>query len=164
MFPFCWFLFRPMLPRKDQMAKVATLLADGPLLEAFHIAYTCQHSVQHHRFSSWSCPLSLHFLSIVILSSESPSRDQGPPNPYQFSTALSSPILSIISIFICFIFCLIESLYSSPSSHFKSLLNLTFLMANVSATCLLPYSVSASVSFFSSDSHLTFDSTVRPCV
>src|SRR6218665_2141821 len=36
-FPFCWFFFRSMLPKKDQMAEVATLLADGPLLEAFHI-------------------------------------------------------------------------------------------------------------------------------
>src|SRR6218665_1440510 len=36
-FPFCWFFFRSMLPRQDQMAEVATLLADGPHLEAFHI-------------------------------------------------------------------------------------------------------------------------------
>src|SRR6218665_482614 len=36
-FPFCWFFFRSMLPRKDQMAEVTTLLADRPLLEAFHI-------------------------------------------------------------------------------------------------------------------------------
>src|SRR6218665_1424431 len=35
-FPFCWFFFSSMLPRKDQMGEVATLHADGPLLEAFH--------------------------------------------------------------------------------------------------------------------------------
>src|SRR6218665_880207 len=34
----------------------------------------------------------------------------------------------------------------------------------ISASCLLPYFLSASVSFFSSDSCLTFDLIVRPCV
>src|SRR6218665_2883444 len=66
-FPFCWFFFRSMLPRKEQIAEVTTLLADGPLLEAFH-KHLSASSVQHHLFSSCSCPLSLHFLSMAILS------------------------------------------------------------------------------------------------
>src|SRR6218665_1895511 len=36
-FPFFWFFFRSMLPRKDQMTEVTTLLADRLLFEAFHI-------------------------------------------------------------------------------------------------------------------------------
>jgi len=35
--------------------------------------YTCQHLIQYHLPSSSSCLLPLHFLSITILSSESPS-------------------------------------------------------------------------------------------
>jgi len=38
------------------------------------LIYTCQHLIQHYLFSSSSYPLPLHFLSIAILSSESPSR------------------------------------------------------------------------------------------
>lgn len=34
--------------------------------------YTCQHSGQHHLFSFSSFPLLLHFLSLTVLSSESP--------------------------------------------------------------------------------------------
>src|SRR6218665_1146304 len=58
-FPFCWFFFRSMLPRKDRMAEVATLLADGPLLEAFHI--------QHMSASSKASSV------FVLLLSASPS-------------------------------------------------------------------------------------------
>src|SRR6218665_1142487 len=111
---------------------------------------------------------SLHFLSVAILSSESPSRVCPIHFLFLFLSsafikALSSPILSIISI-ICFIFCLTESLYSPPCSDFESLLIPASLMAYVSAPCLLLYSLSASVSLFSSDSCLTFDTIVRPRV
>src|SRR6218665_86801 len=130
--------------------------------------YTCQHPVQHHLFSSCSCSPPFHFLMIAILSSESPSRVCPIHFLFLFLSsafikALSSPILSIISI-ICFIFCLTESLYSPPCSDFESLLIPASLMAYVSAPCLLLYSLSASVSLFSLDSCLTFDTIVRPRV
>ena len=65
-FPFCWFFFRSMLPRKDQMADVATLLADGPLLEAFRIHMSASSTASS--FSSALVCFPVHFLSNGLLN------------------------------------------------------------------------------------------------
>ena len=82
----------------------------SPLLSLLNLffrlsIYPCQHSMlQHHLFSSSSCPLSLHFLSITVLSSESPSR--------------ASPIHFLFVFLLCAYLKVIYSLILSITSLF----------------------------------------------
>jgi len=151
-FPSFLFFFRSMLPRQDQMAKVATLLADGPLLEAFNIglhlpASNTASSVfpflvmsllpGHVQSISFSC--CVHLLRLFLLQSF-------PSLPY---------LLYILSNWISIFFSMFTFWKPSHSrfSHGSSLCSMSFTILLVSV-CII----------FSSDSCLSFDSIVRPCV
>src|SRR6218665_2692760 len=126
-----------MLPRKDQIAKVA-FLTDGPLLEAFYIhPVSSQQSIICFRLALVRFP-AIFFRQLFLVVSLLPGCVQSISFFFSFCVHLLRLMFSnpFRHFHICFIFCLTESLHSSPCSYFESLLIPAFLMAHVSAPCL----------------------------